>query len=194
VSDDLGADDLFLCQRGDLRALEALFATYGDRVYRLCLHLLGQAADAEDAAQEVFLRVLQRAGQFAGRSRLSTWIYRVTVNHCLNRARRGRACSTSLAELEDEAQPLSLAPSPFERSVQAEEQAQLRGWLERLSPERRAVLVLREIEGLSYQGIAEVLDLPIGTVMSRLARARENLMSEVAKDRERNEIVRRDVS
>src|SRR6185436_5041629 len=87
---DLPHEDLLALKRGDVRALESVFRLYGTRVHRTCRNLLAQGADADDATQEVFLRVLAKAHTFASTARFSTWLYRLTVNHCLNERRRPR--------------------------------------------------------------------------------------------------------
>ena len=168
---DLRPDELQALQRGDVRALEAVFHRFGDRVHRTCRFLLGQPADADDAAQEVFLRVLDKAHTFAGGAQFSTWLYRLTVNHCLNVRRRPRLVTGA----EADAQPCP-SRSPCEAAADAEAKTQLDALLARLSPDARAVLVLREIEELDYAAIAQVLGIPVGTVMSRLSRARAKLL------------------
>lgn len=175
--DDIAEEDVERCRRGDLRGLEAVFRAYGDRVYRLCLHLLGQPADAEDAAQEVFLRIHRKARTFTGRSRFSTWIHRLTVNHCRNRRRGDRRLPRPL----DVADELRLPPCPRPSPLQAAERDDaLVALLARLDHDARAILVLREVEGLSYREIADVLRVPEGTVMSRLSRARDKLARALA--------------
>ena len=145
-------------------------------MYRLCASLLEQPADAEDATQEVLLRVLDKARSFGGRSRFSTWVYRLTVNHCHNHRRQNRRrAHDSLALVEPDQQPSSDQPGPRETLQRAEERHQLRALLAQLRPDHRDVLTLREVEGLSYDEIAEVLQIPSGTVMSRLSRARAQL-------------------
>jgi RNA polymerase sigma-70 factor (ECF subfamily) len=151
-------------------------------VYQLALHLLGDPQDALDLSQEVFLRVFQVLPQFRGQSTLRTWIYRIVVNHASNRQRwwrrRHRAQQVSLdeqtathgefAESRNFAQP--------DRVLQQREVAgRVWGALGRLPFDQRAVVVLREIDGLSYEEIATSLGVVVGTVKSRLARARENL-------------------
>lgn len=172
--DDLSQNDLVRCRRGDPGGLEVLFRTYVDRVFRTCLGLLGQHADAEDATQDVMLRIFAKIGRFSERSRLSTWIYRVTVNHCLNLRRRRRREQTRIAA-DAETLTDSGGPTPLEQTSAAEERELLLRRLQRLGPDLAAVLVLREIEGQSYREIAEILGVPSGTVMSRLARARQKL-------------------
>lgn len=160
------------CQDGDVDALGLLYGQFGDRVYRLCLNVLGSSSDAEDASQEVFLRIFQKAGTFAGRSQVSTWIHRLTVNYCLNQLKsRKRRTMPSLDALP-QAEPDSLVDGSASLE-QRETVAQVRAILERMPEEARTIFLLREVEDLSYKEIAEVLDLPQGTVMSRLARARD---------------------
>jgi RNA polymerase sigma-70 factor (ECF subfamily) len=137
--------------------------------------VLGQRADAEDATQEIFLRLREKAAQFAGHGRFSTWLYRLAVNHCLNRLAAARGRGGAHAVLDELDPPAAPGPSPFEVSERGEECTRAAALLARLSVDHRSVLVLREIEGLSYERIAEALDVPVGTVMSRLARAREHL-------------------
>lgn len=156
-------------------ALRTVYERHGERVQRLCQRLLARPADAEDAAQEVFLELFQRAGSFDGRARFSTWLHRLTVNLCLRRLERERLRrASSLPEGEDGL--LDPRDSPPEALTRTEARQHLEALLARLSPEHRGVLVLRELEGLSYREIAAALAVPEGTVMSRLARARERLV------------------
>jgi RNA polymerase sigma-70 factor (ECF subfamily) len=161
-------------RRGEMGALKEVYELHGKSVYRICLRLLGQASDAEDAAQEVFIRLFQRMETFNARARLSTWIHRMTVNLCLNRLEKERLRATRALPDGDAApeDPSSFAVRALE---QAEARLDLERMLERLTPEHRAVIVLREIEEMPYQEIAETLDVPVGTVMSRLFRARHQL-------------------
>jgi RNA polymerase sigma-70 factor (ECF subfamily) len=170
--------DRFLVERlraGDSGALELAYRAHGARVYRLCLRLLLREPEAEDATQEVFLRCLERIQGFDGRARFTTWLHRLTTNHCLHRLEREELRRAEpLPELDHE--PGDGAASPLEHAARAEARETLATLLARLSSEHRSVLVLREIEQLSYAEIARTLAIPEGTVMSRLARAREQLV------------------
>jgi len=160
-------------RRGELDALAEAYRRHGARVYRLALRMLGRAPDAEDATQEVFLELLGRARSFAGRSRFSTWLHRVTVNHCLHRLEKERLRSADALHGDE----CSVQRDPGEEHLaRSEARESLEHLLLRLPPAQRAVLLLRELEGLSYQEIAETLGIPPGTVMSRLSRAREELL------------------
>jgi RNA polymerase sigma-70 factor (ECF subfamily) len=171
ASMDFDASDLARLRKGDAGALEACYRAFGARVRRLCRHLLGRSHDADDATQEVFLKVFERAGQFSGEARFSTWIYRLTVNHCLHLLERERLRRAE--PLPDEAHPVWAAA---DRSSAVDDRELAERLLASLGGEQRAVLLLREVEGLDYREIAGALDLPLGTVMSRLHRARRRLL------------------
>jgi RNA polymerase sigma-70 factor (ECF subfamily) len=181
---DLPSDVIERCQRGDVAALGEIYAAHGARVWRVARNLLGREADADDLTQDVFLRLFERIHQFEGRSSLATWIHRTTVNLCLNRiAERNRKTARSLDDVASSAaEPADLGLAPSARAESADE---LEAWLGPLDPDARAILVLREVEGLEYSEIAAALDVPIGTVMSRLSRAREKL-AELARRRARS--------
>ncbi|MBW3623098.1 MAG: RNA polymerase sigma factor [Armatimonadetes bacterium] len=152
------------CLAGDGRAAEALFSRHQDYVYRLCYGMLGHPQDAEDAAQEAFVRALSRLESFRGGSAFRTWLHRVTVTTCLDLLRRKK----NVVPLDDT--PEMEAPRSSSHSMRLEvEEA-----LEHLDPDERAALVLREVEGLSYQEMAELLDCTVEAVRSRLYRARQH--------------------
>jgi len=173
VPGEVCADALARLRRGDIAALEELYHTYGDRVFRVCQGILGNRQDAEDATQEVFLRGFEQANKFSGRSRFSTWLLRLAANHTLNllkaRARRNRRSQPVADDLT------CPAPAPEQRSIASERQGAVADLLQQLPDEQRQVVVLREMEGLSYSDLAEVLGVPVGTVTSRLIRGRERL-------------------
>ena len=162
------------CRRGDRKARGELYETFGARVYRLARAILSQAADAEDATQEVFLRVFRHIGSYDGRGTLATWIAKITVNTCHSRSRpRGPRIldGQALADLD----PEQAGPPVWERVAARELRERILERLPRLPASLREVLALRELEGLGYEQIAEVLEIPTGTVMSRLSRARLQL-------------------
>ncbi len=154
---------------GERAAFNLLLERHRERVLNLAFSLLGSRADAEDAAQEAFVRAYESLPRFRGESAFGTWLYRITVNVCLARLRqmRPRACQ----EEDGESQVLEACDkSDLARAFEARTQVQQA--LSSLSPVLRAVLVLREMQGLSYQEIAMILSIPIGTVRSRLNEAR----------------------
>lgn len=171
---------------GDITALATVFELFGERIYRLCRRMMGNAADAEDGTQEIFLRAFNQAKKFDGRSRFSTWFYRLAVRHCLNKLKQRdrRMTFERWASERGQPDPPALTPSPLESLTVREDIETLNRLLQSLKPNYRACLVLREIEGLSYAQIAEVLALPVGTVMSRLSRARDGLRAKLKKIRD----------
>jgi RNA polymerase sigma-70 factor (ECF subfamily) len=181
------AADLILvdrCRRGEPRAFARLVALHEGMVFNLAVRLLGDREEARDVAQNVFLHVYRKLGQFQGRSTLRTWIYRITVNQCHNRRRWWKSRKSQKEEpLEvvaagPEARKLADArpeSSPYLETRRRERARRVQGALQALSFSHRAVLVLREIEGLSCEAIAETLGVATGTVKSRLSRAREAL-------------------
>jgi RNA polymerase sigma-70 factor (ECF subfamily) len=161
---------------GDPRAFEELYREHAEMVYNLALRLSGDPDRAADLSQEVFLRVHRHLAKFRGHSSLRTWIYRVTVNHCRSRLRRRRLATRSLAAEGDRATRLpDPRRGPEERAV-AEDQGRLvTAALGELPVPFREAVVLRDLEGLAYEEIAEVLGVRIGTVRSRIARGRRQL-------------------
>ncbi|MFH1746431.1 MAG: RNA polymerase sigma factor [Planctomycetota bacterium] len=170
-------------QTGDITALASIYELFGLRVHRLCRRMLSNEHDAQDVTQEIFLRVYEQAGKFSGKSRFSTWLYRLAINHCLNRIKqRDRRSVTESAAAEHQVTiRLAAIDSPAPGFDHADAVEQVDQLLSRLFPDYRACIVLREIQGLSYTEIAELLEIPIGTVMSRLARARSQLQGILEK-------------
>jgi RNA polymerase sigma-70 factor (ECF subfamily) len=173
------------CRRGDPDAFARLVSLHEGMVFNLSARLLGDAEEARDLSQEVFLQVYRHLGRFQGRSSLKTWIYRIVVNQCRNRRRwwrrRNAGRSASLDELTpaEEAKASAAASggqeSPLDQACRRQRARQVQAALVAIPFHHRTVLVLREVEGLSCEAIASALGLPEGTVKSRLARARESL-------------------
>ncbi len=164
---------------GDVSAFAALVRRHERKVYRLLLRMLGNPEEAKDAAQETFLNLHRHGHRFRGDALFSTFVYRVTANAALNRRRtlgRSRAREDALAHLqrtglESPAGP----PDPEHAAAAAEERAVVQAALLQLPAKLRLPLVLYDIEGLPYPDIARTLELPEGTVKSRIHRARERL-------------------
>ena len=169
------------CAAGDQAACADLVAEHQRMVYQLAFHLLGNRDEALDLSQDVFMRVFRTLPQFRGQSQLRTWIYRIVVNQARNRQRwwrrRHRANQISLDQhLEKHGEP-SGNPQIAPDNVLAQKRlgSQLRRALDALPFDQRSVVVLREIDGLSYEEIAFSLGVTLGTVKSRLTRARRAL-------------------
>ncbi len=181
-------------RKGDERAFTRLVQAYGDRVYGVCLRMLGRHDEAEDTAQDVFISLHRGISSFRGESRLSTWIYRVTRNHCLNRLtyleRRQEKMRAPFepGRLEIESSVfVRKSTRPDELLEGKELQALLEQAIRELPDEQRLLVILRDIQGLSYDELMEVCELPLGTVKSRLHRARLTLTSILNKWREASE-------
>jgi len=178
---DVDAATLDRLRHREPEAFERLVLDYQDRVYDFCLRMLGDAEEATDIAQDVFVSLHQHLPGFREDSKLSTWIYRISKNHCLNRlkylGRRGRG-RRSPADDADEAfleRATDSAPPPDEELIARAEREAVRAAIAQLEDDQRMLVGLRDIEGLSYEEIVEITELPLGTVKSRLHRARERL-------------------
>ncbi len=183
---------------GDQTALSELLTAYQDRLFGVCLRMLADPDEARDMTQDAMVRIIQGLHQFNGRSKLSTWMIRVAMNACLTGLRRKKL--RRHVSLEDDTgsryqrktsdnassgptagtaghapSHAAMEPDPASSVELAEERRTLYAALERLEPEQRAMLILRDMQGLDYRQIAEVLDVPEGTVKSRLFRARAAL-------------------
>lgn len=170
---------------GDVSAFDRLMLKYKDRVYTLCCRFLGDDDEAGDCAQETFVRVYRSLGTFKGASSFSTWIYAIALNTCRNRrqslAFRIRKLMVGIdapRETEDGEMQREIAgddPTPPEELERRETERAVQAAIGALDEERRAVVLLRDVQGLSYEEIATVTGLNPGTVRSRLARARQDL-------------------
>jgi RNA polymerase sigma-70 factor (ECF subfamily) len=165
------------CRAGDPAAFARLVRLHEGMVVNLSSRLLGDPEEAKDVAQEVFLQVYRRLNRFEGRSCLKTWIYRIAVNQCHNRRRfwqrRRRDREEGLDAVAARAAGAHAGSSPYEEACLRERARRVQAALLELRFEHRAVLVLREVEGLTCEEVAVALGVPEGTVKSRLSRARE---------------------
>ena len=166
-------------RQGDMAAFESLVHLYEKRVFALTLRMCGNREDAAEAAQEAFLAAWQGLAFFRGDSSFSTWLYRLASNACVDLLRRESRHRTAAGHsLDDEELNLEVPdamPSPQDEAERRELREEIERGLAALSPEHREVLVLRELHQLSYDEIAETLDLDVGTVKSRISRGRKQL-------------------
>jgi len=177
---EVPAEVIARCQQGDISALEEIFEVCGGMVFSVCRRMCGRAEDAEDVTQEIFLRIFEKVGSFAGGARFSTWVYRVSVNHLLNHLKSEKRRRTdSIQDADDGLRAQGV--SPLRAAERQEAGEHLDSLLAQLGPEQRAVVVLRELGGFTYAEISKNLEIPLGTVMSRLSRARKSLIGLIAE-------------
>jgi RNA polymerase sigma-70 factor (ECF subfamily) len=187
--DDHEATLIQRCAAGDEAASAELVAEHQRMVLQLATNLLGDREEALDLSQEVFLRVFRTINHFRGYSSLRTWIYRIVVNQARNRHRfwrrrhRGDQISLDLHVAVHGDMRAENGPAPDRMLAQKELAERLNHALDHLPFEQRTVIVLREVDGLSYDEIAYSLGVAVGTVKSRLTRARQALRSELREAR-----------
>jgi RNA polymerase sigma-70 factor (ECF subfamily) len=169
-------------QKNDLGAFEELVHLYQDRVYGLCYQLTNNHADAQDLAQEVFIRAYTGLGSFRNEADFGTWLHRIAVNQGINinkKQKKNNAISLDApfktAEGEMLREIAATGEDPQEVYEQVEMQKSVRTALDQLSQEHRSILVLREMQGYSYEEIAAIVGCSLGTVKSRINRARQAL-------------------
>ncbi|MFB3909515.1 MAG: RNA polymerase sigma factor [Candidatus Eisenbacteria bacterium] len=169
------------CREGDAAAWEALVRRYQGKVYAYALDYLRNPEEARDLAQEVFVRIYERLDRCRDASSFVPWMLRMTRNAAIDRIRRAktrpRAIGTPVEEILSLASPV---PSPVENLATNRRQSLVRRAMERLTALNREIVRLKEIEGLSFESVAQILQVPVGTTKSRSARARIELAREVA--------------
>lgn len=179
-------------KRRDEAAFNELVRMYETRVFRLVFRMLGDRAEAEDVAQEVFITVFKSIEGFRGDSKLSTWLYRVATNHCKNRIkfldRRGRGKKKEFDEIAEHDTMESATMNPSAQIARPDQQAEanqietiVRAAIAELDEDQRELVILRDVENMSYEEIQQITGLPEGTVKSRLHRARLALAKTVQR-------------
>ena len=167
------------CLKGRTEAFGVIVRRYQDRLFNTVVRLLDNAEDAQDVVQESFISAYQSLGTFKGDSLLFTWLYRIAMNAAISLKRKKKATISldtgSKHDLVIDPVDQSTSSEPGASLEREEEESRLQAALNRLSLEHRSVIVLKEIEEMKYEEIAEVLDVPIGTIRSRLHRARTEL-------------------
>lgn len=192
---DLKERDLIRrAKQGDMLAFEELILKHEKIVYNLAFRMMNHSEDAKDISQEVFLKAYRSLSNFDERSAFSTWLYRITHNTCIDemRKRKGKQSYSLEEELENEEgsmqrQIADEGDTPEESLLREEQKSEILQALDMLSEEHKAAIILRDVKGLSYEEIAEILNLSLGTVKSRISRARNHLKTEILKIRERND-------
>jgi RNA polymerase sigma-70 factor, ECF subfamily len=179
-------DDIELISRfkkGERSAFDQLVLKYQDRIYTLCRYILGKPQDAEDAAQDTFVKAFQNLKRFTPTSSFYTWLYRIAVNTCLDHKRKASLRSIFFTAHAEEYLVTIPSDNPSPETMYEGKQSMdaLMAALSNLSKKLRVVIVLKDIDGLSYEEIAGILNLSVGTVKSRIFRARESLKKRTEK-------------
>jgi len=170
-------------QANEDAAYDELVRMYNASIYHVAFRMLGDPSEAADAVQDIFLKVFRNIGSFRGDAALKTWVFRIGLSEILNRLRwwkRRHRISTISVDDDHNGQGVAYcirdtAPSPEQALESREQELAIQGALNRLSSDHRSIVVLRDIEGFSYIEIADILNISVGTVKSRLARARTDM-------------------
>ena len=182
---------IFQAKSGDTDAFEQLISPYMTKVYNIALGILGSVADADDAAQDAFIKAYRYIRGFEGNSSFYTWLYKIVYNCCLDAVRKkkrrpfGFLSGNKVTDKdgnETEKEIIDTSPLPEEIFIRRETQEQIRLAISRLDENYSSIIILRDIEGLSYDDISKILGISLGTVKSRLSRARENLKNKIISD------------
>lgn len=192
---DPDRDLITRCQKGQPAAFDELVRRYQDRVFNLCVRYLREPEIAEEIAQDVFVAIYKHVGTFQGTSKFSTWLFRIVANHCHNKAkylrRRKHKLTDSIdrpVETDDGDMQRELPDdpgrSPEELTHRRLTNEQIQEAISHLDEDHRVIVLLRDVEDMSYEEIGAILDLPEGTVKSRLHRARNELRTRLSKTHE----------
>ena len=167
---------------GDAAAFNSLMSMHEKRMYAVALRMCGNPEDAQDCLQEAMIRIYRSISGFKAQSSFSTWIYRITMNACLDelRRRKNRPGASLDDMLEAGWAPTSPDDTPERHALRSEVRRTLRDFIGELPEDMRAAVVLRDIEGFSYEEIAGMLDTNVGTIKSRISRGREKLREKIA--------------
>ncbi len=178
-------------QSGDVAAFESLIEDYQKRIFSIAYRMIQHQEDAADLTQEVILKIFKNLDKFKGDSKFSTWVYRIATNTCLDEIKKSRRRTTYSLDKEIETEEGSMAaelpdtaPGPEEEAERKDIKKAVYAAIGQLGQEHKQVIVLRDLQGLSYEEIAEILHCSVGTVKSRISRARGNLKKLLAKNRE----------
>lgn len=163
--------------KGDAAAFNELLGAHEQRMYAVCLRMCGNHEDAQDCLQEAMLRVYRSISGFKGQSSFSTWVYRVAMNTCLDelRRRRNKPASSLDGMLDAGWSPSDELDTPEHHAVASEKRREIRRTIAELPEDMRSAIVLRDIQGFSYEEIAKMLQINVGTIKSRISRGREKL-------------------
>lgn len=178
-------------KRGDLQAFEELIIDYEQLVYNVIYRMMGNVEDTYDLSQETLIKVYKNIRQFDGKSKFSTWLYRIATNTCLDELRRRKGKDTFSIDQTIESEDGEIAPQHIDKKENVEEKILdkektqiIQAALDEMNESHRAILVMRDIKNLSYEEISQILDISLGTVKSRISRARQALKKILMQDKE----------
>lgn len=198
MADDLEKILIKKAKRGDITSFERLIITHERNIYNIAYRMFNNEEDAKDIVQEVFMKVYKNLNKFDENSKFSTWIHRITVNTCIDELRKRKGKETnSIDELMDtdegniKKQYTDTAFTPEQILIAKEDINNLKQFISLLSENHKTLIILRDIQGLSYSEIAEITDSSLGTVKSRLARARIQLRNILMHSKELSEDTKR---
>jgi RNA polymerase sigma-70 factor (ECF subfamily) len=175
--DDIPENIIIKASKGDIDAFEFIYKVYSKLVLNVAFRILGNREDAEEVTQQVFLTIYQQLNKFQFQSSIKTWMYRIAINCAINYGRRMSRERDRMIEYNDGFHSQSSVGESERHINQEDREETVNSLLKVLTPDQRACIVLRNIEGLSYQEIADTLKININTVRSRLKRAREQLLA-----------------
>ncbi len=191
MAEDLEKILIKKAKNGNITAFEKLIISHERNVYNIAYRMFNNEEDAKDMAQEVFIKVYKNISKFDENSKFSTWVHRITVNTCIDEIRKRKGKETSsideIIELDDNSvkkQYINNTPTPEETLISKENIESLKQSINNLSETHKTLIVLRDIQGLSYSDIADITDSSLGTVKSRLARARTQLKNIIMNNKE----------
>jgi len=185
---NIAPDTLERASRGNIDAFEEVYKATSGFVYNVALRITRNSSDAEEVAQDVFMKIYRNLKDFQFRSSFKTWAYRITVNTAINHYRKSARETKDIIKYDNVIESLPATSSTGEDIIRGDNEARLNALLGMLSAEHKACLILREIEELSYQEIAVTLKIPVNTVRSRLKRARQALLEKAGRELVRNEM------
>jgi len=168
---------------GSLEAFEQLIQQYEKRIYNYCFRMTNNQEDAEDLTQEIFIKVYKSLHSFKGNSQFSTWIYRIAYNTCVDKYRKQKIKMISLTSNDEDEKDIDLPsnePLPEDQIVNKEQYQLLCECISMLKPEYKTAIILRDIQNYTYEEIASILNIPLGTVKSHISRGRAALRDALA--------------
>lgn len=191
MADDIEKTLLNKAKQGNIIAFEKLIISHEKTVYNIAYRMFNNEEDAKDIAQEVFIKIYKNLNKFDGNCKISTWIHRITVNTCIDelRKRKGKETSSidSLIDLDDgevQKQYTDNSFNPEQSLINKEDIEDLKNAINLLSENHKTLIVLRDIQGLSYNEIAEITQISLGTIKSRISRARIQLKNIIMNNKE----------